>query len=214
MYDPIVNGRHLRFGISGLLYQSTAVLYDRRTESLWSQVGSAAISGAYQGQRLRKVAARDTTWGAWRGAHPDSLVLSEYTGYDHNYGLNMYAAVQLRNSAANPTYPVAHGDDRLAPQTQVLGLEVNGASKAYPVSALRHAPARFSDTVGGATLQITNHPPGAGLIVRDAEGTEIPVQSLYWFAWAAFFPATDIYALPADATGAQPAVAASPRAAR
>lgn len=35
-YESVVNGRHFRFGTSGLLYQSNKLMFDEDTNSLWS----------------------------------------------------------------------------------------------------------------------------------------------------------------------------------
>lgn len=44
-FDPVVDGRHLTFGVSGLLYNSDLLMYDHQTESLWSQIEGRAVSG-------------------------------------------------------------------------------------------------------------------------------------------------------------------------
>jgi len=45
-------GRELSFGVSGLLYNSDLLLYDRQTESLWSQISKQAIAGPLAGTEL------------------------------------------------------------------------------------------------------------------------------------------------------------------
>ena len=81
-----MDGRRNIFGVSGLLYNSDVVLYDRTTESLWSQLLAQAISGPKPGQQLEAVPVTNTTWTDWRARHPDSLVLSSSTGYTRDYG--------------------------------------------------------------------------------------------------------------------------------
>jgi hypothetical protein len=70
-YDPLtgaplawkrsVGGRTLRFGVSGLLYNSGFLLYDRETESLWSQFDGRAIAGPLAGKQLTAVPLRRRT---------------------------------------------------------------------------------------------------------------------------------------------------------
>ena len=45
VFDRRVEGEARRFGVSGLLYRSDLLMYDRETESLWSQFTGAAIAG-------------------------------------------------------------------------------------------------------------------------------------------------------------------------
>ena len=52
VFSTRVDGRDLTLGVSGLLYNSDVLLYDRQTESLWSQIMSEAVSGPMKGSRL------------------------------------------------------------------------------------------------------------------------------------------------------------------
>jgi Protein of unknown function (DUF3179) len=79
VFDRSVNGRNLSFGVSGLLYQSDLLMYDRETESLWSQIAMKAVSGAQAGAELPWLPAENMTWHAWREAYPDGKVLPTQT---------------------------------------------------------------------------------------------------------------------------------------
>ena len=79
-FDARVNGRELTFGVSGLLYNSDVLLYDRQTNSLWSQLLAQAISGPLKGSRLAMLPLTQTTWADWRRLHPGTVVLSANTG--------------------------------------------------------------------------------------------------------------------------------------
>lgn len=50
--DAQADGRSLEFGVSGLLYNSDMLLYDRQAESLWSQIQAQAISGPLKRSKL------------------------------------------------------------------------------------------------------------------------------------------------------------------
>ena len=52
------------------------ILYDRETDTLWSQFTGEALEGPLEGGRLRLVASELTTWSAWKAQHPDTLVLN------------------------------------------------------------------------------------------------------------------------------------------
>lgn len=69
-----VSGQPMEFGVSGLLYNSDVLLYDRRSGSLWSQIDRRAIAGPHKGQRLEAMPLEHTTWGDWRQRHPYTLV--------------------------------------------------------------------------------------------------------------------------------------------
>jgi len=81
VYNANINGESYEFGVSGLLYNSDMLLYDRETETLWSQILAKAVSGKLVGTELEIIQSSHTSWKAWKEKHPDSKVLSLKTGY-------------------------------------------------------------------------------------------------------------------------------------
>jgi hypothetical protein len=79
------------FGVSGVLYNSDLVFYDRETETLWDQVEAKGIVGPLTGETLDLVPVTMTRWSRWREAHPDTLVLSTDTGFEEDYSGDPYA---------------------------------------------------------------------------------------------------------------------------
>ncbi len=75
---PIVKNQVLEFGVSGRLYKSDLVMYDRQTGSLWSQIEGRAIVGPLAGEaeRLQLLPIDVVPWGSWKQQHPDTLVLA------------------------------------------------------------------------------------------------------------------------------------------
>lgn len=51
------------------------VMYDRATNSYWSQLLARAICGPKAGTHLEVLPAETTTWANWRAAHPETDVL-------------------------------------------------------------------------------------------------------------------------------------------
>ncbi len=178
------------FGVSGLLYNSDMLLYDRATESLWSQVMARAISGPRKGERLRQVPAEHTTWADWRRRHPDSAVLSTATGYRIDYRRSPYGNYE---SSRQLMFPVARRSRRYHPKEWVLGVTLGGTARAYPFSELAAAPPRFEDEVGGERIVVSYDAASDNATVTRADGTPIPATRAFWFAWYAFHPDTEVY---------------------
>ena len=86
-----VGGDVTEFGVSGVLYNSDLVLYDRATESLWDQIGAKGIVGSMTDERLVLVPVSMSRWAKWRDRHPDTLVLSTDTGFDYDYTKDRFA---------------------------------------------------------------------------------------------------------------------------
>jgi hypothetical protein len=189
-YLSEANGKPLSFGVSGLLYNSDVLLYDRQTDSLWSQILSQAVSGPMKGARLTSVPLSHTTWADWKKRHPDTLVLSTDTGFARDYARDPYESY-VRNPAL--LFPVKGQSARYHPKEQVIGVEVNGKFKAYPFIELSKGPGEVVDSVGGQRITVRfdgEHRTGT---VVDATGKEIPSVIAFWFAWYAFHGDTEIY---------------------
>ena len=180
----------LDFGVSGLLYNSDVLMYDRQTESLWSQIDHQAISGPMKGAVLNTLPIEHTTWGDWYKRYPDSKVLSFDTGHGRNYRHSPYAGYENSQSLY---FPVSHQDKRYHPKEITLGIEVNGVFKAYPFSELSKASSPLKDVVNGMPLLIHFDMETLSGRVENMNGKPYPVLSAYWFAWFAFHPETEVY---------------------
>jgi len=106
------------FGTSGLLYNTNLVLYDRETNSLWSQMLQQSINGNQISTRPIKLTAIETTWQTWKAMYPSSEILSEDTGFSRNYQRFLYGSYRSDNSVY---FPVDNQDDRLHRKKRVLG---------------------------------------------------------------------------------------------
>jgi len=182
-------GKDFDFGVSGLLYNSDVLLYDRQTESLWSQLRKQAIAGPLKGQHLQQVPLEHTSWSDWRARYPQTQVLSTDTGYQRDYTRSPYAGYA---GSEHLMFDVAHLDRRFHPKEQVLGVELNGKARAYPFSVLSRGPAQIQDQLGGETIRIVFDAVHRNGRVYAGDRL-IPSTTGFWFAWAAFHPDTEVY---------------------
>ncbi len=185
-----VAGKRLEFGVSGLLYNSDVLMYDRQTQSLWSQILSQAVTGPMKGTLLPAVAVTHTTWVDWRNRHPDTLVLDTNTGFNRNYQANPYDGYERDSSIM---FPVRFRSEGYHPKEQVLGLVLDGKAKAYPFVELAKGSGEVSDVLAGKNIRVRYSHNHKSAEVFDAEGNALPGVTLFWFAWYAFHPQTDIY---------------------
>jgi hypothetical protein len=195
VYDPERDGGRLTFGVSGKIYKSNLLMYDRETGSLWSQMLQRAITGPLTGNVLAMLPAEHSTWQRWRTEHPNTLVLSLDTGYKRDYGLNPYREYV---EEGRPTF--RDSGDRKSSKTKekigwmepVLGVEVDGTQKAYPFSVLKKRSPEFSDRVGDKTLRIHFDGKSRTAWVTSESGDVVPSTTVYWFAWQDFHPQTEV----------------------
>lgn len=184
-----IEGRTLEFGISGLLMNSNVLLYDRQTDSLWSQAKLEAISGPYAGRSLEHLGNWTiTTFDDWKKAHPDSTVLTFETGHNRRYRRNPYGGYFRHDRLM---FPVRREDDRLARKTRVIGVRLGDKAVAYPVERIAAAEdGRLRDQVDGKTVVLKAEDDGD--VVVEQIPDEAQVIHTFWFAWAAFHPQTRI----------------------
>ena len=128
VFERIIDGNVVEFGTSGKLYNSNLLMYDRYTESYWSQALGMAVKGELTGYQLNLVPFDVITWGDWKMLHPETLVLTTDTGHIRSYATDPYG-----NYYTEPRimFPVDNHDDRLHPKEIILGFSQDGVYKAY-----------------------------------------------------------------------------------
>lgn len=188
-----VAGTSRTFGVSGLLYNSDVLLYDRQSESLWSQLLGKAVTGPMQGTPLQQIPSSHTTWADWRARHPDTLVLSTETGHRRDYTSTPYQGYETSSALY---FPVSNVRRDYHPKELVIGLELNGTVKAYPFAELSQGPDRLRERLAGKNITVEFDPANRTGRVLDEQGMEVPTTIAYWFAWTAFHPDTEVFTAP------------------
>jgi hypothetical protein len=191
--QPAVGDRGgvLEFGVSGLLYNSNVLMYDRggRPESLWSQVAAQGVSGPGARKELKTLPVELTSWQDWHVRHPNTTVLSERTGHARNYQVNPYQTYFARPNLMFPARPMSN---RLPAKAPVLGVWSGGKARAYPLSAFDPRGETLNQELDGKRFTLIYD--GQHKTVRVASADE-GIQWMYsfWFVWYAFRPHTDVY---------------------
>ena len=188
-YEATIDGKGVEFGTTGKLYNSNLVMYDRKTDTYWTQIDGKAIIGELTGSELKAISIDTVVWSDWKAAHPDSMVLSQETGYFRNYGRDPYGSYYDDSFIM---FPVENQDKRIHPKTVIFGIEVDGIYKAYKEDDLKNK-GTIKDTVNGVTIKVTRKKDGTVRIVRTDTGEEIIKERDFWFAWYAFHPDTLVY---------------------
>lgn len=196
VFDRKIDNQVRSFGVSGLLYRSDVLLYDRATESLWSQLKLQAVSGALSGQQLIWRVSEHLTWESWREKYPDGQVLSTDTGYKRNYAA---AAYQSYFASKKPMFPVPTTRSELAEKSWVIGVIDNGKAKAYPIDKLPKNK-KLQDTFNGKTIHVSYNTQQKYPSIQSTQGEGIPSVLVFWFAWQAFYPDTELWLPSAKAS--------------
>ena len=183
----------LRFGVSGLLYQSNLLMYDRREggkgESLWSQLLFRAVSGpaGLDGASLSPVAFSLVTWGDWRAAHPGTTVLAPDPRLAQQYKRDPYSSYFGSDLLRFPVRPLPTPESGPY-KTPVVALFAGGAWHAFPYPAIsEHAGASgtWNTEAGGVPLSLRIRREAPQTVEVLGAGAALPSVHSFLFAWTA-----------------------------
>lgn len=147
MYGRVINGEEHSFGVSGKLIMNAMVMYDHQTKTLWSQFLRKGVKGELAGTELEVIPVTQTTWASWKELHPDTIVLDKRGQYQSDTYEGYYT--DRRAGVIGETI----GDNRLKTKDLVVGVDLDGSTKAYPFSELEASPV-VNDVLGRDNLLV------------------------------------------------------------
>jgi hypothetical protein len=124
-----VNGRVLHFYLAGINNQNF-LMRDKETGSWWQQITGKAVYGPLRGAALDLVQSDELTFGEWKSEVVDGKVLAPVPKYVKKYDSNWETEV------AKLPVVISFPGTELRSRDVVVGLELDGASRAYPWDTL------------------------------------------------------------------------------
>lgn len=204
-FDRRDGERTREFGVSGLLYNSNVLMYDRKEspEGLWSQLQARAVSGPNAGKSLQNIPVELTTWGDWKRRYPQSVVLATPGADPRDARRDPYRAYFASKELMFPVKPTS---GLLPLKHRVLGVWTQFGARAYPLSMLVNLKEPLPQQLGNLRFSIAYDSKAGSARVVDADEGVFTAYS-FWFAWYAFHPQTEIFIprgrkLPASSVGA------------
>lgn len=208
-------------GVSGWLINNNPVMFDRQLERWWPQIPAVSIPGRRSdtpgGAALREFTVVRTTWRRWRARHPDTLVMTETTGFARDYANDPYAPLGYYTS--NRTlFANTYTDDQFHAKTWVYGVRTTDGAACFLKDTLRahgviHGTAGATPVVAVYdrlldTAYVYANPHEDRFRVdrgriRGPDGSyaprNLPLDPLlsfdaFWFSWVASYPFTTVYA--------------------
>jgi len=144
----------LHFHLAGINNQNF-LMRDEETGSFWQQITGAAIAGPLKGAKLSLVAQDELTFGLWKKEQPNGTVLAPLKRDAAKYE----KATWESEIAKLPT--VIHATKGTLPDREtILGVSMNGAARAFPLSKLTIASPVLIDDVGGEPIMLVLGPDG------------------------------------------------------
>ncbi len=173
----------LEFGVSGALYNSNVIMYDRKDRGLWSQLAMHAISGPLAGTALDMLPVRLVLFSEFKQANPGAPIVSKETGHNRNYHISSYEDYFAHDRLL---VPVAGVGDILPMKTLGVGVATDDQAWFVPQDIIGD---KFTLTTPVGPVEMTTGE--AGVSVNSAP-TGVRYAQTFYYSWSAFYPQTKV----------------------
>ena len=216
VFSPSVSGRVETFRLVGMDHFN-AMFEDKSTGSWWRQATGEAVAGPRKGQTLAELPSLQVALSQWLSLHPSSLIMQADSGLRDKYSSSFDYETGASRKALTGTDTGSWHD-----KAWVVGVSVNGESKAYDWNRLRRERA-INDELGGKPIVVALASDAASFFAferpdsstrfvlradslvtlkgtyafngRGTSGTLKPVfaSQEFWHSWRTFHPDTKMY---------------------
>lgn len=149
-----VDGKETTFGVSGLLYHTNLIAYDRSTDSNWSQILGESVNGSLSGEKAELIPFVETDWSIWKAMFPDTKIVDVDTGYSRSYGDYPYGDYKTNNDSF--FFPTPK-DNRLPSKERVHAVIDGDTAKVYRFSDFK-GEKLIADSVKGKDYLVVGNP--------------------------------------------------------
>ncbi|MBN8216714.1 MAG: DUF3179 domain-containing protein [Spirochaetes bacterium] len=192
LYHPVVDGQRLTFEVLGV-HRRNMIIRDLQTGTVWQQGTGEGMFGKLKGRRLDFHCYQQTTLEDWIKQNPDMFIAKEGDGIRKGLVPKKRLLKVLEKVTGKFIAPGRAKLAGLPLREKVWGLELDGRSKAYPISELKKETT-ITDKLGNVEITIhynplTNQMEGVITATRD----RLNFQNHWWFGWKEFHPGTEIW---------------------
>ncbi|RMG22639.1 MAG: DUF3179 domain-containing protein, partial [Bacteroidetes bacterium] len=174
-----VKGELTTFGVSGLLYQTNLMPYDRKTNSTWSQMRMQAVNGELIETEAETWQVVETSWDSWKSMYPDSEVLSTQTGFSRSYGFYPYGDYKTNHSYF--LFPINNRDDRVPAKERVLGIRAGQQVLAFRFDSFANGTRVIQNSISRLSAVVAGNRSHNILVAygsRLPDGTELSFEAV------------------------------------
>ncbi|MEO0533961.1 MAG: DUF3179 domain-containing protein [Cyanobacteria bacterium P01_A01_bin.123] len=182
------------FGVSGKLYQSCLIMYDRADDTLYAQPWATGVVGANVNQTLDRIPAVKTTLDDWLAQHPNSQILSTRTGHNRDYQRYPYGTYYtdeqiifpVRNQAQRDLHPKTIVSYVWEPDSQTPFNQFSGDSHQFVHTELEQLGSQEVE-FAGRTIRARWDASLSTVVVKELDGTVMPSTTAFAFVYPAFY---------------------------
>ncbi len=164
IYDGLVEGEALQLSLVGAITYN-AILKDSKTQTWWRQETGEAVKGKLKGTILEDVPMEQMSLENWLSKHPDSEILQHDPNYVEKY---TFLTSLMNYEVSFPRW------FRQETPPLIIGLEVDGQSKAYDWEGLQKRR-MVLDSIGDKHLLLLSSEDGSSPFAyyRSIDGIEL-----------------------------------------
>jgi hypothetical protein len=164
IYDGLVDGEALELSLVGAI-TFNAILKDSKTQTWWRQETGEAVKGKLKGRILDDIPMEQMSLENWLAKHPGSKILQQDSNYVEKY---TFLTSLMNYEASFPRW------FRQETPPLIIGLEVDGQSKAYDWEGLQKKR-MVLDSIGDKHLLLLSSEDGSSPFAyyRTVDGQEL-----------------------------------------
>ncbi len=182
------------YGVSGKLYQSCLVMYNRSDDTLYSQPWALGIVGKNVNVSLKRIPAVKTTLGNWLKKYPQSKILATETGSNRDYFRYPYGSYYtdkrlifpVRNQEQLTTHPKAIISYVWQADNNTPNNNFSGVSQQFNRRELEKIDSKIVD-LGDQQIIARWQDELETVIVEELDGKIIPSSTAFAFVYPSFF---------------------------
>ena len=192
IYNPVIDGQRLTFEVLGV-HRRNMVIRDTQTGTVWQQGTGEAMYGKLKGKQLEFYCYQQTTLTDWIKQNPNTFIAKESDNVRKSFVPKDILMKILKNVTENFIASGKTNLEGLPVREKIWGLQLNGQSKAYPISELKKVT-EIADNLGGMDILI-KYNPNTNQINGTVKTTNelLKFQNHWWFGWKEFHPNTEIW---------------------
>lgn len=192
LYNPVVDGQRLTFEVLGV-HRRNMIIRDLQTGTVWQQGTGEAMFGKLKGKQLEFYYYQQTTLTDWIAQNPNTFIAKESDNIRKSFVPKDRLMKVLKKVTVNFVAPGKTDLTGLSLREKVWGLQLNGQSKAYPISELKKAT-EITDNLGGVDIVIKYNPDTNQIDgINKTTNEKLKFQNHWWFGWKEFHPDTEIW---------------------
>jgi hypothetical protein len=180
VYIRDVNDKELVFGVSGLLYKNSDLLFDSRTESLWSQLDGKVLVGSLIGAYMEQVNSIEvSTLSKAIQNYPEALYMNYDTGFRLDYAAKPFEEYRSNNKVIED---VEFYSNEYEPKQIIWAFVINDT----PFHTYLEANGSYEFNVSGQIFKIIKQDDLVTL--TDQSNKSYSIFPIYWFVWYDNYP--------------------------